>query len=474
MSAQDIVGIVTDELSGLPVPGASVRLYSDGMPGGRTAPSWVTAIASDDGKFVFPKVAVGKYSLDFAKSGYLFQERSFRAPSVEAKSDGSVDPVLVKILLTPQAVLSGFVLTEDGRPLDKAVVKTLFGRESARTDATGAFELAELRGCEKDCQLLITIEEPSRLSMLMKDGNRTLGPPDWTVQQIGPWNMGQQVRNLQLRIPMERLVSFSGTLSGTPEDHMVKLVREGPNEHTTPEQPLTNGKFSFSLVPVGNYRLVVSKAKEYVSVPSEVRVRIDSDLIDQQIELPKPRSISGVAKLDGKPFYQPGYDVTLTLRADGGSYRMARGKLREDGTFQITGIIPGKWMVSLSATARSADALRKMTVRIRHMKPLEIVDGDHPPLVVELVRTFNVSGRMLGSDGLPVVGSVILKNAEGTNVFPSDNFGNFGSSLIPGTYQITAWKRGDAVDFKNPLPCPTAKMIEITEDLEKLDLRVCR
>jgi len=115
-----------------------------------------------------------------------------------------------------------------------------------------------------------------------------------------------------------------------------------------------------------------------------------------------------------------------------------------------------------------------MNVRVRRLEHLETVNGENVPLVVDVVETVAVSGRILDADGLPLAGLVMLKGAGGATIFPSDRFGNFGSGLLPGTYQVTAWRSRDAADYRNPPSCPTAQTMRFTADLPKWEVRVCR
>ncbi len=475
--AQDISGIAVDEISGLPVPAASVRLHPDGMPGGGVQSRWISATTGGDGKFVIHNAAVGKYSLDCSKPGYVTEDvRSHRGPVVEVKASGDVEPAFLKIRLTPAAVLAGQVLTAEGKPIANAVISwpTGGGRESVHASAAGDFELTGLGPCSKDCRLLVEIGEPSRRQSLVKVAgtNTILGPPDWVEKPVGPWIAGQHIRNLELRVDNEKLVTFSGVVVNPPQDAEVTLERSLNHSYMPSNAPMKDGKFQFDLLPVGDYRLRVRKRMDFQSAPSEVSIRLDADLIGHEITLPKPLSISGVVRMDGKPYHQPGLDVSLSSRANG-TYLMARGKVREDGTFDVEGLAPGKWFVGAGMSGVPGQPLRSLPQGA--FREVEIVDGPNEPLVVDVFQTFTVRGQIVDAQGLPVPGSVILKKSPADAQFlPSDRLGAFGSGVLPGTYLVTAWRSGDAADHRNLPECPTARTLVISGELQSLKLQVCR
>lgn len=478
--AQDISGIVVDELSGLPIASAMVRLYPDGgMPGGRLPPRWMSATTGTDGKFVVPQATAGKYTIACSKLGYLTEENMRqRGPAVEVKADGTVFPSQVRIRLMPGAVLSGRVVTKDGKAIADANVKQEFG-DGSQTNQAGEFELTGLRSCEKDCKLRIEIGEQARGGLSVKNAatKQTFGPPDWVDHPVSPWLAGQHVRNLEIRLPFEPLVTFSGVVLNPPENAEVKLARKGLGDYAAVGKPLeSGGKFRFDLIPVGDYRLLVGERMQFQTPPLEVAIRIGGDLLNQQITLPKPLSVSGVVKLNGKPHCLPGMSVSLQLQGDR-NYRSARGEVRQDGSFEVSGLSPGKWNAGIGFTfmRRNVEPVPKMNVRSRGFTLVEIVSGENPPpIVLELVETVNVRGRILDAQGLPVPGSVIFKNAGDTQFFPSDRFGNFGSGLVPGSYEVTAWKAGDTVDHRSLPACPSARTMNIKADLLQFDVHICR
>ncbi|GEM_PF-3419439 len=173
----------------------------------------------------------------------------------------------------PEAILSGRLLTEDGKPIAGAVVRPIYGSQSAFTDKTGVFELKGLRECQKDCKLRVEIQELTRRLLLVKEDSKTLGPPDWVDTTISPWIAGQQIRNLELRVASVPLMSFSGVVTNAPKNSLVQLLREGSTANTL-EEPLKDAKLAFELLPVGNYRLLFRKAMDYRSAPGEVEIRI--------------------------------------------------------------------------------------------------------------------------------------------------------------------------------------------------------
>jgi hypothetical protein len=147
-----IEGRVTNSITGEPVSGATLHLYS---VNGRGLPPLGPQVASSqgDGLFHFDSVPEGAYLIVAQASGFT-DMRGFGPRQRFSLSSGQQVTGIV-IALSPQGSISGKVVDEDGRPLSHATVQAyssfaLRGRlqlrrdRSATTDQAGEYTLNKL------------------------------------------------------------------------------------------------------------------------------------------------------------------------------------------------------------------------------------------------------------------------------------------------------------------------------------------
>ncbi len=126
-SAQVIEGTVVDSITGAPIGGASVQIED-----ARKAP--YQAVSDEHGAFRIEGVADGTYTAFALKTGFLtVQDEAARRPfGVVA----GLDPVHLKLSLTPRGRISGRVFDASDRPVAGAIVSLL--RESGAGQAVNS------------------------------------------------------------------------------------------------------------------------------------------------------------------------------------------------------------------------------------------------------------------------------------------------------------------------------------------------
>src|ERR1051325_4830728 len=141
-----IEGVVTNSVTGDPVPRAIVRLSPMKAPGGRYKPT----LSDASGKFVFADLEVGDYQLHAQRSGYAPQYATWsERPGADdhrltVRSGQRKDDVVVR--LVPNGSLSGRVLDSNGDPMPDAQVRAEGprGGGSGQTDEQGRFRVGGL------------------------------------------------------------------------------------------------------------------------------------------------------------------------------------------------------------------------------------------------------------------------------------------------------------------------------------------
>jgi hypothetical protein len=146
-----VAGTVVSKVDGRPLARTRVILRDTSAQD-----KFESLVTAEDGKFAFPKVPAGKYSLGGTKRGFITagydQHDEFSTAIV---TGAGVDTESLVLRLAPEAVISGKVLDEAGDPVRHASVMAYFDDHSAgvdqvrqasaaQTDDQGAFELPSL------------------------------------------------------------------------------------------------------------------------------------------------------------------------------------------------------------------------------------------------------------------------------------------------------------------------------------------
>ncbi|HEY6971020.1 MAG TPA: carboxypeptidase regulatory-like domain-containing protein [Candidatus Angelobacter sp.] len=147
-----ISGKVVDIVTGEPLSGASIGLGPAG-----TWRAAVTIMSADDGSFVFPNVAPGRYSLIAGHRGYLtelFDQHDGYSSAIVAGPGLDTSDLVFR--LRPESSISGTISDEAGEPIRHAQI-TLYrtsefeGRQETRvfqhesTDEEGFYRFRHLR-----------------------------------------------------------------------------------------------------------------------------------------------------------------------------------------------------------------------------------------------------------------------------------------------------------------------------------------
>jgi hypothetical protein len=113
-----VEGTVVNSVTGGPIKKAKVWL----RPFEKQDAAPYTAITDDAGHFLLDDIDPGRYSFSATRTGFI--ERGFARPTPLTLAAGrKIGDVVVR--LTPQGVIVGQVLDEDGEPVPQAVVQCL-------------------------------------------------------------------------------------------------------------------------------------------------------------------------------------------------------------------------------------------------------------------------------------------------------------------------------------------------------------
>jgi hypothetical protein len=490
LGAGTISGVVLDAHTGLPVTAASIRLHPEhAVPGG-----WIHGRVEADGKFRVLNVAPGYYGVAASAPGYLETQGSrFSGPSVEVLETGQVRPAVITMRLIPAATISGRITTSDGTAIPGAAVTVLGLGPGTLTNKDGSFELGYLRECPRDCALRVHLKERTQRPFVRKTTPAgEVGPAGWTdFPMIAGWRAGEQVRNLEIRIEDQPLVTFEGSVTGgswaAGEAEVLLLPANEPLYPDHDTQPLSsNGEFRIPLVSPGKYRLIAKNRRALpervlfetaVAIPPVLTAAAFQQRFDAR---ESSASISGVVKLNGKPFYQQGFSLSF-MRRDGASGGMsyARADVREDGTFEAKGLIPGKWSAGLTWFSMSGRKPAMNVTTAPGSSMFDLKGGENTTVELNLLETVLLSGRVLqpAGSGEAAINRFVTSINPGepgvVHTMLAKPDGTFATVLPKGTYRVTGWSGTGPRDIRSLPPCATAVTITADRDLTNLELAAC-
>ena len=461
-----LAGTVVADDTGLPIEGASVRLFGTTQTGAPT---------DEQGRFELENVAPGSYFVTGVMAGYALGVAGQRHPAetptlIELEADSFRH---AEIRLMPLGVLSGRIIDLNGRPVQNATVSVVRARSGAScsgcrttttstTDADGQYRLAGL----PDGRYYVMASTPGSAGTPgnASTSNRTSAP---ATPATRPSPQSVSVRG-QLQPSAAAITYYPGTalpsqasvvdlaagrqvdasftlaesaparVAGTVTDsrgspaatHVVFLdaMPPRPRLDSAISEIATDGRFEFTDVPHGEYTLVVRSTSFFTAImPGGSRRRDDmSELAERRISVPgegldaltirtqRGYEVSGTVIMNGQPLLGAGtMSVSATpaevprLLAGGGS----SAALAADGTFRMTNIM-GRILIGFGPRRDGTMLQRVMAGGIDITD--EGIDIVQPTTITIVVGPRSeLTGRLTTRRGTPVPGMSVV-------IFPED------------------------------------------------------
>ena len=141
----------------------------------------------------------------------------------------------------------------------------------------------------------------------------------------------------------------------------------------------------------------------------------------------------------------------------------------------MAGLAPGRWNIGfMGRTGGEPTTVASVWQAGKRLHSwLTVVEGDNPALEIVLTRMFWVIGKVIDQAGKPVEKAVVVfQNADGLRSMETGPDGNYRLGIMGGEFILTAWR-------KLPTPaiaksCPTARPVQINENLSGLDVVLCQ
>ncbi len=456
-----IDGSVINSVTRAPVPRARIYLAAAGEEN-------FSATTDAAGKWSVPHSPCGKLSVFAEHFGFLEKESGGTPPAALVLSAEA--PLRdVSIEITPQSVISGKVLDENGDPLPGAEValarlgvsKGVRGirmRVTATSNDLGEYRFSTLAaGRYIICatghgvgRIPGTLEgrcfpgaalDPAAPSMSVSAGNEAL---------------------VDLRLAAYSRVTVRGTVSGFPPKTPVTIAlfpRELFGADSANEFELTtvagpDGKFTLRRVPPGAYRAIArtdeQDRKRSRLIPLSVG---NQDVEDVTLPMEQAAVIQGTVKVlsvSGKKFITP---FDLVMRALSGIQFSDRMVWNEDKTaFSIYGVMPEDYRLEFPSMPPP------FYVKSVVYGNRDVIGSDVtvPPGITDLEITVSddsgsVEGDVSGHGAPASAWVLLLREGSQPHEMRTDNKGHFAMGGIPpGDYTIFAWPSDANVEYANP------------------------
>jgi len=386
-------------LNGEAVRKATVRLQGTVSQPGQL-PGNFSESTDNEGRFVFEEVPPGSYTLIAEKSGFVttrYGARSTWSPGTQLNLRVGMELKNLAIKMTPQGVIAGKVLDQDGDPVATVQVQVMryaYARGRKQLQPNGAVitnDLGEYRiGNLAPGRYYISASDRRTASIAQdragrpssgQEANITTYYPNGTdASNAAPVDIaaGGEMRGLDIRLLRAKVYTVRGkaaAASGLPGMVLVAFVRNedglpGPLNGGGITQLRPDGTFEFRNILPGTYVLQVLQATVNGNGPANLTGRVEVTVADANIDdlvlpLGPGPEISGTVKLEEgdlatllKPAQnQPGIagasavgqPIRLMLQpSETGGVALAppNAQMKDDGTFRFNAVGTSRYQLS--------------------------------------------------------------------------------------------------------------------------------
>ena len=456
-AAPSVSGRVVNALTGEGLRKATVILRSSDADATNYADE-----TDGNGRFHIDGVEPGQYSISALRDGYVIEPAGGPGaplPRLRIAAGQQMDQVVVK--LSPQGVVTGRILDQDGDPVRDATVRAMrfvyqAGRRQLQPMAQvqtwhdGTYRLFGLPSGEYYVQVQVLRRFP--------DDPSPKFPPTFypgRVDQAGATpvevSAGAGIRGFDITVRSEAGHSVRAT--GIPQDGATVSAVLTPRDAQPQGQPVRfiNGTIEFPNVLPGSYTLHVTGTKDDKKTFARTEVEVgNADLDVGALSFQPAVEFTGRLKVEGRTT-QSIKNLNLGLAPvdfspSGGS----RAEIASDGSFVFKNIAPGIYRFGLNVPVG------------QYLKSVSIDNQDEPDLRLDLTRgEIGAVTVVLGTDVGKIEGTVRHANGEAAaharvTLFPegphsvrpdlfhvtfTDDQGAYHfDSVAPGEYRAFAWE----------------------------------
>lgn len=505
-------GQVTNAKTGEPVRRVNLTLRpmpAPGMGGGISmsmAPAAPFAATTDaEGKFRIENVEPGNYRLMAERQGFVRGEYGARpnammGTTIHVSSGQELKDLGFK--LTPQAVVIGRVLDEEGEPIARAQIQVLRSRFNqgkkqllpmggGQTMDTGEFRVADLAPGR---YWISAVYRNRMMAMMMNEGpaRNTAGKPEEeyvttyypsSTDEAGARAIdlvaGQEMSGIDIRLQKARVYRVRGKIAGGTQPVRNMRVMIMPRERNMFTGMFgggggvvkEDGTFEIGSVQPGSYYVVAVPSQGMMSINGKTAVDVSQeDVANVVLNLAAGTTIKGVIKLDSDLQQQQQSQTNkITLGSvrvqlspvDGIVFNTPGATAKDDGSFVIEnagpetyrilayGLPPGVWLKSIRAGDQ--DVLDR---------GIDLSGGAPAPIEITLSGGVGqITGVVQDAKQQPAPGSMVtllpdplkVERSDLLRVSSADQNGQFTlQSIAPGDYKLYAWEDVEPGRYMDP------------------------
>ena len=336
-----VKGLVTDAATDEPLSKAFVRVVASSSENTANYP----AVTDEGGRFNIQGIKPGHYFLEGEKQGFLQAQYGggFDQVRVELKLSAGEELAGLKIRLTPQAVIAGHVVDQDGDVWTHAYVnvyrsvwrqgrRQLQGYSSGEINDQGEFRVGGL----PPGRYYVTADPDHQWELRHRPAkgpdSQLLLQPTWypatrDVDSATPINLAPgQLASVEIRLQAGSVRNIRGELLGLkqiPEPRgpaLFSRVSLSASQITNRSEATStyfgtlraDGTFEVKGLPPGRYEIRVSQGFPTVELGHRPVQISDRDLENVSVDLQPPHSLQGTIRMEGdQPWNETGTVVVL-------------------------------------------------------------------------------------------------------------------------------------------------------------------
>jgi len=326
-SACKFEGQVLSASTGAPLKNATLKLTMRGLVQSPShsvnEPDSFETTSGAEGRFVFDATPLAKYRLSVERTGYVVggYDGILDCAATTAESN-SPERKSIVVKLTPQAIISGRVVDDDGEPVPDAEVEILrrtWVSGSRRlnkvaleeTHADGSFAIGALTAGRYYLRASHRKEEddpaePGRKGSVKEVFVPTFFPGALDVTGATPIDVaaGAQIPGIDIRLKKSRAFRVSGKVVTSASKILLDdielnlLQQDGPP--ASPSAELEDGRFEFRDILPGSYILRPFSFNHPLTLVGSIAITVrDEDVRDLSLALGAPVEVKGTWTLDG-------------------------------------------------------------------------------------------------------------------------------------------------------------------------------
>ena len=472
-----IEGQVFSLATGGPLKKATVRLIGLGARQSGGMPQTVAKETDEQGRFSFTGLDAGRYNLSAERQGFLRQSYGGRkyntnGTPIALAQDQHVKDIVLK--LSPQAVITGKVLDEDGDPVANVQVRAFkvayrLGKKqwtqvgNAGTSDIGEYRIANLN---PGTYLVATNSRNQANLMLQPSGDALPDNPDTVYgatyfpnaldsANAQPLEVaaGAEVRGIDVRLRKTQVFRIRGKVANVTGGRGNVMVMLSPKDgmNIASSSPARGPEYRFELrgVTPGSYVVHAQTGSNNQPAIAFQDVRVSNSHVDNLVLTVEPgNDVQGTVKIEDAtaPVDVPNLSVFLRTSMPLTMGGPPRGKAGSDLKFTLKSVAPLQYTVSVSGVP---DNCFVKSIRYAGQEVPEdgIAINSAGEMTITLSATAGeVDGAVVDKAGKPVPGAIVaLIPKDGPASAIQSRFGDENGAvtfkgLKPGEYRLIAWE----------------------------------